>query len=229
MEILWRWIYGVPARWIVATHLRSIFAAHTGGSYDPALNLYYLGMGNPSPDFNGDAGAVTLASDAHGVDGVISGSNSLVGAASGDQIGSGGITVLGNSNIVVLSPEFNNGAGAATFMPVPSNGGTPVTGVVSSTNSLVGSASGDEVGSGGVIQLSNGGNFLVLSPNWNNGAGAITNGDDFAGLNGVVSASNSLVGAAAGDHVGTGGSVTDRFPAPWANAEYEVILVSSKV
>jgi alcohol dehydrogenase (cytochrome c) len=24
------------------------------GSYDPELNLYYLGMGNPSPDFNGD-------------------------------------------------------------------------------------------------------------------------------------------------------------------------------
>ena len=164
-----------------------------------------------SPDFNGEAGAVTLASDARGADGVISGSNSLVGATGGDEIGSGGITVLGNSNIVVLSPEFNNGAGAATFMPVPSNGGTPVTGVVSSTNSLLGSASGDEVGSGGVIQLSNGGNFLVLSPNWNNGAGAITNGDDFAGLNGVVSASNSLVGANAGDHVGAAGSVTDPF------------------
>jgi len=36
LEILCRWIYGLPALWIVATHLRSILAAHTGGSCDPA-------------------------------------------------------------------------------------------------------------------------------------------------------------------------------------------------
>jgi alcohol dehydrogenase (cytochrome c) len=29
-------------------------ATWMSGSYDPDLNLYYLGMGNPSPDFNGD-------------------------------------------------------------------------------------------------------------------------------------------------------------------------------
>jgi alcohol dehydrogenase (cytochrome c) len=29
-------------------------ATWMSGSYDPNLNLYYLGMGNPSPDFNGD-------------------------------------------------------------------------------------------------------------------------------------------------------------------------------
>jgi alcohol dehydrogenase (cytochrome c) len=29
-------------------------ATWMSGSYDPELNLYYLGLGNPSPDFNGD-------------------------------------------------------------------------------------------------------------------------------------------------------------------------------
>jgi filamentous hemagglutinin family protein len=160
-----------------------------------------------SPDFNGQAGAVTLSGDTNAVIGILSGSNSLVGANSGDQIGSGGIAELGNGNIVVLSPNFDNNAGAATWMPVP--GG--VTGAVSAANSLVGQTSGDEVGSGGVIQLSNGGNFLILSPNWGGGKGAITNGDDFAGITGIVSAANSLVGKYAGDGVGSAGSVLDPF------------------
>jgi filamentous hemagglutinin family protein len=160
-----------------------------------------------SPDFNNNAGAVTLANDAHGVAGAISSGNSLVGANSNDQIGSGGITILGSGNIVVLSPQFDGSAGAVTFGDVPGS----LTGVVSATNSLVGSTGGDEVGSGGVIQLSNGGNFVVLSPNWDGGKGAITNGDDYAGVHGVVSATNSLVGANAGDHVGAAGSVLDPF------------------
>jgi filamentous hemagglutinin family protein len=162
-----------------------------------------------SPDFNGQAGAVTLSNDSRGVTGTLTSANSLVGANSGDEIGSGGIVILGNSNVVVLSPDFNNNAGAATFLPV--FGQANVTGVVSAANSLVGQSAGDEVGSGGVIQLSNGGNFLVLSPHWGGGKGAITNGDDFSGATGTVTAANSLVGANTGDGVGSAGSVFDPF------------------
>ena len=71
-----------------------------------------------SPDWNNGAGAVTLAHDASGVTGTIGSSNSLVGANSGDAIGSGGITLLDNGNIVVLSPTFNHDAGAVTWEDV---------------------------------------------------------------------------------------------------------------
>jgi len=160
-----------------------------------------------SPDWNGGAGAVTLAQDASGVTGVIGSTNSLVGANSGDAIGSGGITLLDNGNIVVLSPSFNNGAGAVTWEDVT----VGVTGVVSSSNSLVGSNSGDAIGSGGIFLLGNGNNYLVMSPSWNGHRGAITNGNGSTALTGVVSSSNSLVGQLAGDQVGASGSITDSF------------------
>ena len=160
-----------------------------------------------SPDWNNGAGAVTLARDSSGVTGVIGSTNSLVGASSGDAIGSGGITVLDNGNFVVLSPAFDNGAGAVTWEDVT----VGLDGVVGSSNSLVGQTSGDHIGSGGIFQLSNGNNFLVLSPKWGGGAGAITNGDASNGVAGVVDSTTSLVGASAGDAVGTPGSITDPF------------------
>ena len=171
-----------------------------------------------SPDWNGAAGAVTLAHDTTGVTGVIGSSNSLVGSSSGDAIGSGGITLLDNGNIVVLSPDFHNGAGAVTWEDVS----VGQTGVVSSSNSLVGAARGDAIGSGGIFLLGNGNNYLVLSPSWGDGKGAITNGDASSALTGVVGASNSLVGQIAGDHVGTTGSITDSF-----NGYYLVTTVNA--
>ena len=49
------------------------------------------------------------------------------------------------------------------------------------------------------------GNYVVDSPNWNNGVGAVTWGSGTAGVSGVVSGSNSLVGSTANDQVGFGG------------------------
>jgi len=160
-----------------------------------------------SPDFNNGAGAVTFAPNTTGVTGVLSSSNSLVGAASGDEIGSGGLTQLNSGNILVLSPSFNNAAGAVTFV----NPDSGISGVVGSGNSLVGGASGDSIGSGGIIQLSNGSNYLVLSPSWGQGRGAITDGSVYDGVSGVVGSGNSLVGAWHGDGVGAAGSVIDSF------------------
>ncbi|WP_295528871.1 filamentous hemagglutinin N-terminal domain-containing protein [Novosphingobium sp. Chol11] len=143
------------------------------------------------------AGAVTWSSGTTAVIGEVSASNSLVGSTAGDMIGSGGVTVLSNGNYVVRSTVWDNGiekdAGAVTW----GSGTTGVKGVVSSSNSLVGSTSYDYIGNNGVTALSNG-NYVVASPNWygsrGSTAGAVTWGSGTTGVSGVVSASNSLVG-----------------------------------
>lgn len=116
---------------------------------------------------------------------------------------------LTNGNYLVRSPHWSgpgnvNYAGAVTW----GNGVGGTTGVVSATNSLVGSSANDQVGdtsNGAVIALSNG-NYLVLNPVWDNGpvvdAGAITWGNGTIGSTGVVSAANSLVGSTVDDQLG---------------------------
>ena len=160
-----------------------------------------------------NAGAATWIDAQTGIHGALSSANSLVGSASGDEVGFGGVVALTNGNYVVTSPLWNNGGttggGAATW----GNGGSGTTGVVSAGNSLVGTTSGDSVSNGanlipGVTALSNG-NYVVFSPNWNNGsatsAGAVTWAHGTTGLSGPVTTANSLVGTAANDFVGQGG------------------------
>src|SRR5262249_55498909 len=65
------------------------------------------------------------------------------------------------------------------------------------------SSANDGVG-GGVTALTNG-NYVVLSPGWNGVRGAATWGSGTAGVSGVVSAANSLVGSSASDGVGNDG------------------------
>ena len=149
-----------------------------------------------------DAGAVTWGSGTSGVSGVVSVGNSLVGGTAGDRVGEG-VIALANGNYVVNSLSWDNGtasdAGAVTW----GSGTSGVSGVVSATNSLVGSTANDLVFS--VTALANG-NYVVNSPNWDNGAatdvGAVTWGSGTTGISGVVSAANSLVGSIAGDMVG---------------------------
>src|SRR5205823_6613176 len=135
----------------------------------------------------------------------ITAGNSLVGSNSDDRVGAT-VTALSNGNYVVGSPRWENGAailaGAATF----GDGTNGISGAVSAGNSLVGNSLSsinayDQVGSGGVTALSNG-NYVVSSPNWNNGsstfatyAGAVTFGSGTSGISGTVSASNSLAGS----------------------------------
>lgn len=161
-----------------------------------------------------DAGAVTYGNVYVGlIGGVISASNSFVGSTGGDQIGSGGITLLGGSVFLVHSPLWDNGpavdAGAVTFGN-PNVG--PVAGVISASNSLVGSSAGDQIGSGfiTVFGSSDAPRVLVYSPQWDNGsavdAGAFTVAVPGAGpIAGAISASNSLVGSSTGDQIGSGG------------------------
>jgi hypothetical protein len=145
-----------------------------------------------SPGWNGQRGAVTWGSGTVGVTGVVSAANSLVGADPGDSVG--GITALPNGNYVVSSLSWGGNRGAATWC----NGTATVAGVVSEANSLVGSNPGDSVGAVTVLPS---GNYVVVSAFWNANRGAVTWGSGTAGVTGVVSEANSLVGSHPNDYV----------------------------
>ncbi len=156
---------------------------------------------SPYDDAGGvDAGAVYLFDGTTGE--LIS---TLIGSSADNRIGSNGLKALKNGNYLVLSPKWDNGAatdaGAITF----GNGITGVEGVVSATNSLVGSSRIDLVGAG-TIELLENGNYVVGSSIWDNGsaedAGAVTFGDGNNGVSGFISELNSLVGSSPGDGVG---------------------------
>ena len=155
-----------------------------------------------------NVGAVTWGNGTIGITGAVSSSNSLVGSTASDQVGSGGVRALTNGNYVVGSSSWDNvavvNAGAVTW----GNGTTGISGVVSSSNSLVGSTANDQVGGTGVTALTNG-NYVVRSAVWDNGAvgnaGAVTWGNGTTGISGVVSSANSLVGSTVSDQVGGSG------------------------
>jgi len=136
--------------------------------------------------------------------------SSLNGSTADDNVGSGGITVLTNGNFVVrsLNWDFSNlifNSGAVTW----GNGTTGVSGAVSSANSLVGDSSNDQIGSAGVVALTNG-NYVVASPEWDNGSfsvGAVTLGNGATGTVGIVTLANSLTGSTSFDNVGLDGVV----------------------
>jgi hypothetical protein len=76
-------------------------------------------------------------------------------------------------------------------------------GTISEDNSLVGSNSGDQVGSDSVTLLTNG-NYVVQSSFWNGFRGAVTWADGTTGIRGIVSDANSFIGNL-NDHVGSDG------------------------
>ncbi|MEY2644009.1 MAG: hypothetical protein RLZZ611_658, partial [Cyanobacteriota bacterium] len=153
-----------------------------------------------SVNWNQNRGAVTLGSGSSGVSGEVSSANSLVGSNPYDYVGNNGITALSNGNYVIRSVNWNQNRGAVTW----GSGSSGVSGEVSSANSLVGSTSGDRVGSYGITALSNG-NYVISSSDWNQYRGAVTWGSGSSGVSGEVSSANSLVGSNPYDYVGYGG------------------------
>jgi len=145
-----------------------------------------------------DQGAVTFCRADVGCDGVVSAANSLVGSQNADGVGTENrIFPLTNGNYVVVTSVWDNGptvnAGAVTW----GSGITGINGPVSIANSLVGSSTSDTLGNGDMLALSNG-NYVVISPFWDdalNGfvnTGAITFGNGMTGISGPVSALNSF-------------------------------------
>ncbi len=165
---------------------------------------------NPS-NLSGGAGAVTFCNGSTGCFGEVTAANSLVGSSSGDNVGT--VAALTNGNYVVTSSSWNNGAvsdvGAATLC----SGTSGCTGAVSPANSLIGTTAGDQIGNFNPAPALPGGNYVVRSGSWDNGAttnvGAITR-CGATGCTGTVSAANSLIGSTANDFVGSPafGSIT---------------------
>ena len=131
--------------------------------------------------------------------------STLQGSSASDNVGQN-VREVGAGNVLVMSPGWNNGAvenaGAVTWI----SGTTGLDGVVSETNSYVGSSTNDLVGLNTPNDLTNG-NVVFLTPSWDDGAiidaGAATwvSGNAFGG--GVVGVANSLIGSTNGDLVGS--------------------------
>ncbi|MEN3944230.1 putative Ig domain-containing protein [Prosthecobacter sp. SYSU 5D2] len=106
------------------------------------------------------------------------------------------VKVLPNGNYVVTTPKHFDGLFSLVGAVYLYDG---------ATNGLISALYGEGVGTGGVEVLSNG-HFVVLSPEWGAGRGAVTWVNGVTGLNAEVSAENSLVGREdSEDAVGSGG------------------------
>lgn len=177
------------------------------GDYVTPLNTgnYVVSSGSWDRGSIVDAGAATFGNGTTGITGEVSLSNSLVGSRDYQYFGY--VTVLDNGNYVAADPYWSNGsiveAGAVTF----GNGKTGVVGEITAANSLIGSSAYDRVGYD-VYALTNG-NFVVCSPDWDNGSiedvGAVTFVNGTTGMTGVVSAANSLIGTSEDDSIGYAG------------------------
>jgi trimeric autotransporter adhesin len=130
--------------------------------------------------------------------------SALVGTKANDRVGSDGISSVGSGNFVINSSLWANGSNAAAGAVSWGSGALGVSGAVSEVNSLVGSGANDRIGSRGVTVLSSG-NYVVNSPDWALGTGAVSWGSGAVGLRGAVGAGNSLVGGQVGDRIGSGG------------------------
>ena len=142
-----------------------------------------------------DVGAVYLY---RGSDNVLL--STLTGTTTSDQVGSTGVVVLSNSNYLVRSALWNNGAVANVGAVTWGSGAAGTSGAVGAANSLVGTTTSDQVGNAGVTALSTG-DYVVRSPDWDNGAvvdaGAITLGTAAGATTGAITGCNSVVGSVA--------------------------------
>lgn len=155
-----------------------------------------------STSWNGNRGAIGYFADT-GAAGVIGSDNSLVGAAPNDRVGSGGFTSFGafGEQRVILSPDWNGARGTMTYFTT----GT-LDAAFATAHGVVGTNANDRVGSSGIQQVGINSAAVLLSPNWNNNAGAVTYlGDGTGQVTGAVSAANSIVGNAPSQRVGNGG------------------------
>ncbi len=144
-----------------------------------------------------NVGAVRWASGTVPVTGVLAADNAVTGSAANDQVGQT-ITALADGNYVIASRNVSQNRGAVRW----ASGIAPTVGTLDGGNSLVGTATGDSVSSGGVQALPSGA-YLVLSPQWDRdgvfNVGALSFGPAGGGLTGFIDAQNSLVGVRTAD------------------------------
>lgn len=173
-----------------------------------------------------DAGAVTWCAADGSTKGVVSSANSLVGSQPADRVGEigqgsrPGVIALRSGHYVVASPNWDNGVvpdvGAVTWQ----NGdGSTGIGAVTAANSMTGAQASDHVGADVIALPRPEGHYVVLSPDWSDGAtpkvGAATWADGTQSTTTTVSTLNSLIGSQPNDRIGLLG-------APLANGNYVV-------
>ncbi len=154
-----------------------------------------------SSDWRGSLGALSFADGNGPTIGVVSAANSLVGSNVADRIGMN-VTILSDGDYVTHSQQWDNGSlnsvGAVTW----GSGSTGVSGLVSISNSLVGSTAFDLLGRfGEVVALSNG-NYVVACPLCDvNGidTGGVILGRGDGSTVGVLDTGNTLHGSTAMD------------------------------
>lgn len=149
-----------------------------------------------------NAGAATFADGTTGFAGPIADNDghSLIGVSDFDSVGLQ-VVALSNGNYVVASPSWNPGgaavAGAATWR----SGTTAVSDQIDASNSLIGTMTGDRVGSP-VIALSNG-NYVVGASGWDktpgDNVGAVAWANGATGRIGYLSASTTISGQTTDD------------------------------
>jgi len=162
---------------------------------------------------NWDNGAVSNAGMVRWCDGStgncvgpITSSNAAVGSTASDQIGTP-ILALANGNYVFGGQNWDNGAATDAGFVRLCSGTTGCTGTISSGNSMVGTASSDQVGSStSFVELSTG-FYVFSSPTWSAYLGAVTRCSISTGCTGTISSANSLVGSTFGDQIGQVGVI----------------------
>jgi hypothetical protein len=160
-----------------------------------------------------DAGAVTFGHSSAGGPATVSPANSAVGSTTNDLgADQGGPTILPLKfgRYLIICPGWDNGA-AVDAGAVRRVIGF-LDGPFDATNSLVGSTTGDSIGSHGVTVLPSG-DFVVISPYWDDPSGPTPNvgavtwglGGEVFAFAGTVTSNSSLIGSTENDRVGEGG------------------------
>ncbi|MEQ9620362.1 CHAT domain-containing protein [Coleofasciculus chthonoplastes] len=91
-----------------------------------------------SPEWNNNRGAVTWGDGTTEIIDQVSELNSLVGNVANDQVGSGGVIELNNSNYVVSSPNWSNKTGSVTWVDGSTGQTWNGTNSISDNNSIIG-------------------------------------------------------------------------------------------
>ena len=188
----------------VSNSIVGINAGDNIGTNVIALSNGNYVVGSPlwSNGSTSEVGAVTWGNGDTGTPAAVAPGNSLIGTTAGDEVGFS-LTALTNGNFVAGTPFWTNGSVAHAGAETWGNGALRSVGMISTSNSLVGTNSNDKVGfdysyNGATEVALNNGDYVFRSSGWSNGtvyqAGAVTlrRGTDSSG--GIISSENSALG-----------------------------------
>ncbi len=186
---------------------RGSSSLHSVGGVALTNGNYVVG----STSWNNSRGAATWGNGITGIQGPVSGSNSLIGTTPasmviGDQVGAY-LYALSNGNYVMESPNWHNGATFDAGIVTLGIGTGGTVGPANAANSFVGTYLAATIGFytnnpflffPAILELGDG-CFAAFSAPWNGGLGAVTFGSTTTPPAGAVSAANSFVGSVAND------------------------------